>query len=108
VREVPFEAMYAADSAVMALQGNGATDADKTWSAVRAAAPGIEADCLARARAALQSIICEHVPCSCVWDLDEEHPDFEVEGAEEPLKVVRPDPDCPQHMAFDKLGVERQ
>lgn len=35
--------------------------------------------------------------CSCTWDLDEEHPDFGNEDAEEPLKVISPDPNCVVH-----------
>lgn len=41
VPEVPFKAMYDADSAVIALQDKRATDADKTRAAVDAAAPAI-------------------------------------------------------------------
>lgn len=51
---VPFQAMYDADTAVMALQGTGATDADKTQAAVRAALPTIHADLRERLEAEAQ------------------------------------------------------
>lgn len=48
-----FQAMFDADSAVIDLQGTGATDAEKTRAAVKAAAPSIRREERRRLRGAL-------------------------------------------------------